>query len=121
MTKAHDNVSGRTETVRDRLGKETIYVYDDNGWVTLEKNALGHEKKYDYDVNGSLLSSIDPLNRETKYTVDARGNELTAQAYSNAIWQRLQNADSIEGADAVRRELVDLQKEIAAGLWDHFL
>jgi hypothetical protein len=34
----------------DRRGFSTVYTYDDNEWVLLEKNSLGEEKTWTYEL-----------------------------------------------------------------------
>ncbi|MCQ4165883.1 putative Ig domain-containing protein [Tahibacter harae] len=71
------NIAGKIETVKNRRGFTTTYVYDDNGWVLSETNALNEQTVHTYDENGNELTTKDPLNRVTMRTFDARGNLLT--------------------------------------------
>jgi RHS repeat-associated protein len=70
------NIAGKTEIIKNRRGFATTYIYDDNGWVLLERNALGEEKTWTYDQNGNVLSQTDALGRKTAFVVDVRGNIL---------------------------------------------
>ncbi|MBA7510736.1 hypothetical protein ES705_02723 [subsurface metagenome] len=88
----------RTETVIDRLGKPTIYQYDDQGLVTSitnpkgqiisytyddaknrtsETNGLGQTTTYEYDDHGNMTERIDPLGNTTIYTYNNYGQLLT--------------------------------------------
>jgi len=88
----------RTETVIDRLGKPTIYQYDDQGLVTSitnpngqtttytyddaknrtsETNGLGQTTTYEYDSHGNMIERIDPLGNTTIYTYNNYGQLLT--------------------------------------------
>lgn len=91
------NLTTRTETVTDRLGNQTIHVYDERGNVISstdsagttsrsydaddnllsETNALGFATSYSYDGSGNRLSVTDPLGKITRFTYDGNGNVLT--------------------------------------------
>lgn len=77
------NIAGRTETVKNRRGHATTYVYDDNGWVLSETNALGEQTVRTYNSNGDVLTIKDPLDRVTTMTYDPRGNMLTEKNAAN--------------------------------------
>ncbi|GAB4190199.1 MAG: hypothetical protein Tsb002_17950 [Wenzhouxiangellaceae bacterium] len=72
----HDIV-GRTETIRDRRGNLTVYVYDDEGNILAETNALNETIIRTYDSDRNQLSETNALNQTTSWTYDARGNQLS--------------------------------------------
>jgi RHS repeat-associated protein len=93
-----NNVSAQTQTVTDRNGNPTTYVYDSDGNITqvtdalgnvtastydasdnklTETNALGKTSSYTYDGNGNRLTETDPLNHTTTYTYNALNKPLT--------------------------------------------
>ncbi len=93
----HD-LANRRETITDRLGNSTSYVYDANGNILqttdalgnvttatydasdnklTETNALGKTTVFAYDVLGNLLSQADPLGNTTRYTYSALQQPLT--------------------------------------------
>ena len=72
----HD-LTGRTETVTDRMGNPTIHTYDDMGNVTATIDAQGNTTKYSYDNLGNKLSETNALGYTTSYTYDAQGNQTS--------------------------------------------
>ncbi len=73
----HD-LSGRQETMKDRLGRTIRHEYDVNGNITLTIDALGRRHEFTYDNLGNQLTETDPLGRTRSMTYDANGNTLTA-------------------------------------------
>jgi RHS repeat-associated protein len=67
----------QTETVRDRNGNATLYVYDDEGRVLTETNALNETITRTYDADGNVLTETNALGQTTTSTYDPRGNRLT--------------------------------------------
>ncbi|MCU0548662.1 MAG: choice-of-anchor C family protein [Leptolyngbya sp. Prado105] len=83
------------QVVKDQLGNETIYVYDDRGNVLTEIDAEGNitQRQYNEDnwvTEETIISdrSDDPTTSgkegfTTKYTYDAKGNKLTETNHLN--------------------------------------
>jgi RHS repeat-associated protein len=71
------NPANFVETVKDQLGNQTVYEYDERGNVLNEIDALGGVTKRTYDVNNNTLTETDPNGNTTTFTYDARGNVLT--------------------------------------------
>ncbi|HVJ61263.1 MAG TPA: putative Ig domain-containing protein, partial [Tahibacter sp.] len=69
-------IDERTERVKNRRGFETMYTYDDQGYVLTETNALNQTTHHTYDPDGNELTRKDPLNRTTAWTYDIYGNRL---------------------------------------------
>jgi RHS repeat-associated protein len=79
------------QIVKDQLGHETLYVYDDRGNIITEVDAAGKITKRTYNSNNDILEetiisdrSDNPLTPElegftTKYTYDDLSNMLTEQ------------------------------------------
>ncbi|MBK8283920.1 MAG: AHH domain-containing protein [Ahniella sp.] len=65
------------QTVRDRTGAETVYVFDDEGNILTETNALGETITRTYDVNRNVLTETNDLGETTTYTYDAKDNRIT--------------------------------------------
>ncbi len=71
------------QVVRDQLGNETIYVYDNRGNVLTEIDAVGKITKRKYDDDNNLLEEVlitpetGVNGYKTKYTYDGQGNQLT--------------------------------------------
>ena len=100
----HD-IEGRTETVKDRSGNETIYAYDDRGRVTYTLDVTsGAQTVYtynQYDLNGQTYTNAypdkpciitDPAGNNTYYQYDDAGRttvvidpelNVTATVYDN--------------------------------------
>jgi RHS repeat-associated protein len=84
------------QIVKDQLGHETLYVYDDRGNVTREVDAEGKITDRAYDANNWMLSetvisdrSDNPATQAlegftTTYTYDSQGNQLST---TNALGQ----------------------------------
>ena len=71
------------QVVKDQLGNETVYVYDDRGNVLTEIDAVGKITKRSYDENNNILEETiisdrsGPTGYKTKYTYDKQNNQLT--------------------------------------------
>ena len=71
------------QIVKDQLGNETVYVYDDRGNVLTEIDAIGKITKRSYDENNNVLEETvisdrsGPTGYKTKYTYDKQNNQLT--------------------------------------------
>ncbi|MHC4739164.1 MAG: hypothetical protein ACYS9Y_09705 [Planctomycetota bacterium] len=96
------NITGRTETIEDRLGYLTIYEYDERGNVISVTNAQGDTTSYqytdstnpdkativtfpspsgpttyyEYDSLGRTTKVTDPVGNVTTYSYDNNGNLL---------------------------------------------
>jgi RHS repeat-associated protein len=79
----HD-LANRTETVTDRMGNQTIHVYDDRGNVTSSTDASGTINR-SYDANNNLLSESDQLGHTTYYGYDGNGNRTNVTDALNHI------------------------------------
>jgi large repetitive protein len=71
------------QVVKDQLGNETVYVYDDRGNILQEIDAVGKITKRKYDDDNNLLEEVlitpeTGINGyKTTYTYDRQGNQLT--------------------------------------------
>jgi len=72
----HD-LANRKETITDRRGNATEYVYDDDGNVIQTTDALGNSTSAAYDAGDNKLSDTNALGKTTTYTYDGFGNRLT--------------------------------------------
>jgi YD repeat-containing protein len=72
----HD-ITGRTETVKDRNGYSSTFVYDNAGNVIAQTNAEGETTYHEYNEYRLETKRIDPLGNETSWTYDQQGNQLT--------------------------------------------
>jgi RHS repeat-associated protein len=77
-TYTHD-VPNRRETIRDRLGNNTVYEFDDAGNVVRITDANSGVTTKTYDANDNLLTSTDPLGKTTRYTYDTHGNRTSEE------------------------------------------
>ncbi|MEN9365832.1 MAG: hypothetical protein RL489_190 [Pseudomonadota bacterium] len=66
--------SGRTTRIRDRLGRETVYVHNARQDITAVHDAEGHVTRTAYDEAGRPEGSTDALGRTSSTTFDERGN-----------------------------------------------
>lgn len=66
--------SGRTTRIRDRLGRETVYVHNARQDITAVHDAEGHVTRTAYDEAGRPEGSTDALGRTSSTDFDARGN-----------------------------------------------
>jgi RHS repeat-associated protein len=71
------NIPAQTETVTDRNGNPTTYVYDTDGNVTQVTDALNHVTTSTYDASDNKLSETNALTKTSNYTYDNNGNRLT--------------------------------------------
>ncbi|NOY82783.1 MAG: hypothetical protein GXP31_17430, partial [Kiritimatiellaeota bacterium] len=71
------NLAERVETVTDRMGNPTAYVYDARGNVTMTVDALGNRTTRTYDDAGNELTVTDPLGHTVSHTWDAEGNRTS--------------------------------------------
>lgn len=76
-TELKHDLSGRSETVTDRLGNPMTYIYDTKGQITTQIDAMNGITKFSYDAWGNKVSEINALNYETKYTYDSSGNQTS--------------------------------------------
>ncbi|MEM6398797.1 MAG: Ig-like domain-containing protein [Cyanobacteria bacterium P01_D01_bin.116] len=79
------NPENSIQTVKDILGYETTYIYDERGNVLTEIDAEGKitEREYDDDNNVEVETIISDRSGSegftTKYTYDSQGNKLTEE------------------------------------------
>jgi choice-of-anchor A domain-containing protein/RHS repeat-associated protein len=71
------DIEGRSETVKDRNGGRTVYIYNDRGDVLAETNPLNQTTHRTYDADGNELTRTDALGRTQRWTYDGLGNVLT--------------------------------------------
>ncbi|AFY54222.1 RHS repeat-associated core domain protein [Rivularia sp. PCC 7116] len=71
------NPDNFVETVKDQLGNETVFEYDNRGNVINQIDALGGLTERTYDENNNVLTETDPLGNTTTFIYDNRGNVLT--------------------------------------------
>lgn len=77
--------NGRTTRVRDRLGRETVYVSNARRDIVAVHDAEGNVTRTDFDDAGRPAGSTDALGRSSSTTFDARGNlTLMVDAAGNA-------------------------------------
>ena len=72
----HDLAANR-EVIRDRLGNEQVFVYDDAGNLVEQTDPLGNTYHSTFDAEGRRLSWTDPLGHTTSRSYDADGNLLS--------------------------------------------
>lgn len=70
------DVTGRTQTVKNRLGETSVFVFDDNGRVLQETNALGETVLRTYDASGNTLTETNAEGETVRRVYDAAGNKL---------------------------------------------
>jgi RHS repeat-associated protein len=69
------DATGRFEKVKDRLGYETTYYYDDRGNILLKIDPAGAQTSYAYYPDGDLVKfEIDHYGNVKAFAYDARGN-----------------------------------------------
>ena len=66
--------NGRTTRVRDRLGRETVYVHNARQDITAVHDAEGNVTRIDFDGQGRPDARTDALGRTRATTFDVRGN-----------------------------------------------
>ena len=77
--------NGRVTRVRDRLGRDTVYVHNARQDITAVHDAAGHVTRVDFDTAGRPEASTDALGRSIATTFDVRGNlTLISDAAGNA-------------------------------------
>jgi RHS repeat-associated protein len=77
--------NGRTTRVRDRLGRETVYVHNARQDIVAVHDAEGNVTRNDFDSEGRPEASTDALGRSSSTTFDLRGNlTLMVDAAGNA-------------------------------------
>ncbi|MFZ8804359.1 MAG: RHS repeat-associated core domain-containing protein [Candidatus Calescibacterium sp.] len=59
-----------TLAVKDEIGAERNYSYDERGNITKYKDARGNEWRYEYDGNGNLTKIEDPMGYTEKFFYD---------------------------------------------------
>jgi len=64
---------GRTQTVRDPLGRESVVRYDERGRIVQAEDPLGRVTAYAYSDDGLQECVTDPLERTTCRTHDEQG------------------------------------------------
>ena len=70
------DVTGRTQTVKNRLGETTVLVFDDSGRVLQETNALGETVLRTYDAFGNTLTETNAEGETIRRVYDSAGNKL---------------------------------------------
>jgi YD repeat-containing protein len=71
------------QVVKDQLGNETVYIYDNRGNILTEIDAVGKITKRKYDSNNNALEETVISDRSgssgftTRYTYDSQNNKLT--------------------------------------------
>ncbi len=68
--------------LRDRLGRETTYSYDNLRRMISRQDPLGRLTRYEYCGCGALSALIDPMGRKTRWEYDVQGR-LTAKEYAD--------------------------------------
>jgi len=70
--------AARSEKVKDRLGNETTFFYDDRGNVTLKIDPLGAQTNYSYYPDSDRVKfETDHYGNAKSMAYDARGNVVT--------------------------------------------
>lgn len=99
---------GRTTRVRDRLGRETVYVSNARQDIVAVHDAEGNVTRTDFDEAGRPEASTDALGRSGSTTFDARGN-LT------------QMVDAAGGATQVEYNALDLPVKLTDAMGGEWL
>jgi RHS repeat-associated protein len=113
------DIAGRVETVKDRRGNSTVYVYDERGRVLAETNvALGETITRSYDMSGNQLSETNAENETTSWTYDPRGNRLTETNHANETTTWTYNARSqlLTEVDDAGRAVVTNTYDVRTGV-----
>ena len=71
------NLPARTETVTDRLGRPTVFTYDERGNVLTKTDARGGVTTFTYDANDNVLTETNALGKTTTYTYDANDHRTS--------------------------------------------
>lgn len=102
----HD-IDNKSDSVTDRNGNTTVYVYDDTGNIIEEKDALGNITKYTYDQHGNELTVTDALGNTTTREYNRYG-EVTKE--TNALGFSTESAYNEDGNITVSKD--ELGREI---------
>lgn len=68
-------------TFRDRLGRQTLYTYNNLQQIAAVQDALGRVTRFDWCNCGDLESIIDPLGQMTRWRHDVQGR-ITGKDYA---------------------------------------
>ncbi|MFH1777293.1 MAG: RHS repeat-associated core domain-containing protein [Candidatus Omnitrophota bacterium] len=63
--------------VTDNMGRQTRYIYNNNGLIICKEDTLGNISERVYDNNSNLVSTRDANGNQIFFTYDNRGNILT--------------------------------------------
>jgi RHS repeat-associated protein len=74
------NKAGAIESVEDRYGNRTAFLYDTQGLMTTVVDSLGRSVLYAYNADGRLASVTDFAGRSVVYTYDTGGNLVAARS-----------------------------------------
>lgn len=96
----HD-IDNKTDSVTDRNGNTTVYIYDDTGNIIEEKDALGNITKYTYDQHGNELTVTDALGNTTTREYNRYG-EVTKE--TNALGFSTESAYNEDGNITVSKD-----------------
>lgn len=96
----HD-IDSNTDSVTDRNGNTTVYIYDDTGNITEEKDALGNVTKYTYDQYGNELTVTDVLGNTTTREYNRYG-EVTKE--TNALGFSTETTYNEDGNPTVTKD-----------------
>ncbi len=78
------NIDGKEEIVKDKLGRISIFVYDEEGNVLSQTNPLGETTERTYDDKGNELTITDPEGNTITNEYDSHGNLInTTDALGN--------------------------------------
>ena len=70
-------LTGKMETVTDRMGNPTVHSYDERGNIIATIDALGNTVRRSYDSLDNLISVTDALGNTTTFTYDSLGNKTS--------------------------------------------
>src|SRR5262245_35591273 len=73
------NRQGTLESVEDRYGNKTSFLYDSQGLLTTVVDTLGRSLTYAYNPEGHIASITDYTGRSVVYTYDTNGNLTSAR------------------------------------------
>jgi len=74
------NRQGALESVEDRYGNKTSFLYDSQGLLTTVVDTLGRSLTYAYNAQGRITSITDYTGRSVVYTYDTDGNLTSARS-----------------------------------------
>jgi RHS repeat-associated protein len=69
--------NGRTSTVTNPLGQQSIRTVDARGKLIASTDPLSHTITYAYDASGNMITMTDSLGHNTTLTYDVRGNKTS--------------------------------------------